>query len=99
MRKRPIARFVNGIASAVILAFFIAHAFLGSFRGVFSSDSPPAWVLWAGIAVVAFHVVASVVTSYQQITDEEFPPSVRKKRHLLLKWVTGGLLALRWSRT
>ena len=39
------------------------------------------------------HVVLSIVTSYQQLTDVEFPPSSRKKRHLALKWFTGALLA------
>ena len=32
--------------------------------------------------------------SVQQLTDPEFPPSPRKKRHLALKWATGGALAI-----
>ena len=93
MQKRPVARFVNGIASAIAVVFFVAHALLGSLEGIAPLSGPPPWVMWAGVAVVAFHVLASVATSYQQLTDREFPPSTRKRRHLALKWATGGLLA------
>ena len=51
------------------------------------------WVVWIGVGFVILHIVLSVVTSYQQLTDAEFPPSARKKRHLALKWLTGILLA------
>ena len=40
------------------------------------------------------HIVLSIVTSHQQLTDTVRPPSEAKRRHLLLKWVTGILLAV-----
>ena len=94
MRKRSGARFANGIISALIVAFFAVHSFLGGLEALVSLPSPAPWIMWVGVGIVAVHVVTSVVTSYQQLSDAEFPPSTRKKRHLALKWVTGGLLAI-----
>ena len=93
MGKGSKARHVNGIISAVIVVFFLVHAALGSIESTPSSESPIRWVIWAGVCLVGVHVLTSIVTSYQQMTDKEFPPSARKKRHLVLKWVTGVLLA------
>ena len=48
-----------------------------------------------GVAVLlvsAVKALISVFTSREQLTDVERPPSARKKRHLALKWATGGLL-------
>lgn len=94
VRKRSTARFVNGVISACIVVFFIAHSLLGGLEGIASLASPSPLIVWAGVGVIALHMLASVVTSYQQLTDAEFPPSARKKRHLLLKWATGAALAL-----
>ena len=93
VNKRPTSRIVNGAISAFIVCFFIAHGFLGSLGPMLSLSSSMAWVVWVGMVIVAVHVVASIVTSYQQMTDKQFPPSPRKKRHLVFKWVTGILLA------
>ena len=94
MCKPPTARFVNGVISAVIVVFFLVHGVLGSASILTGYIGPLAWLVWCGVAIVAVHVVVSVVTSYQQLTDAEFPPSARKKRHLALKWATGILLAV-----
>lgn len=37
-------------------------------------------------------MITCVITSYQMLNDKVRPPSVRKKRHLILKWVTGVLI-------
>ena len=87
------ARFANGVISAAIVVFFLVHAALGSLSGLFGLKSPLAWLVWVGVALIAAHIVVSVVTSREQLSDVEHPPSVRKKRHLALKWATGGLLA------
>ena len=92
MNKRSKARLVNGIISAFIVVFFAAHSLLGGLEAHFPLASPPALVMWAGIAIVGAHVVTSIVTSHEQLTNTAFPPSKRKKRHLALKWVTGGVL-------
>lgn len=86
-------RFANGVIAAVILVFFLAHASLGSLSSLVGYTSPFMWLVWVGVAVVAVHVVASVVTSFEQLNDQEHPPSSRKKRHLTLKLATGALLA------
>ena len=93
MRKRPTARYVNGILAIVIVAFFAVHGALGAASGFFPLTRTFAWLVWVGIAIVCVHIVASIVTSRQQLTDREHPPSTRKKRHLALKWVTGVVLA------
>lgn len=94
MNKGSKARFVNGVVSAAIVVFFLVHATLGSLSGLFGVRSPLAVFVWVGIGLVGVHVVACVVTSREQLNDMERPPSARKKRHLALKWATGGLLAL-----
>lgn len=93
MRNQSKSRFVNGVISAFIVCFFLVHGLLGSLVGVLPIKTAGAWAAWIGVAVVVAHVVVSIVTSYQQMTDEQFPPSARKKRHLVLKWCTGILLA------
>lgn len=93
MRKRSTARIVNGFVSALAVAFFVAHSLLGSLEGIMALRSPAEWVMWIGMAIVLVHVVTSIVTSYGQLADADFPPSARKKRHLALKWATGAVLA------
>ena len=92
MRKGSTARFVNGVISAFIVVFFVAHSLLGGLEAFIPLESPLAFAVWIGVAVIVLHVATSVVTSYLQITDAQFPPSRRKKRHLVLKWVSGGVL-------
>ena len=92
MRKQSNTRIVNGVISAIIVCFFAAHGILGSVFAVAPFESSIAWAVWIGMALVALHIIVSIVTSYQQLTDAEFPPSARKKRHLVLKWATGILL-------
>lgn len=95
MKQRSKARTINGIVSAVILLFFLLHAILGSMAGVSSFEAGVARLLWAGMVLVGVHVVACVVTSCEQLTDTVRPPSLQKKRHLVLKWGTGlALIAL-----
>lgn len=93
MRKGSKARFVNGIISALIVVFFAVHGILGSLAGLIGFKSSFSFLAWAGVAFVAMHVMACIVTSYQQLTDTVRPPSVQKKRHLVLKWITGIPLA------
>ena len=94
MGKRSTARFANGIVSAILVVFFLAHGILGSAALVFGFFGPLAWLVWCGVVLAFVHVVVSIVTSREQLSDKERPPSARKKRHLLLKWITGGILAL-----
>lgn len=93
MQKRSGSRLANGAVSALIACFFLIHGLLGSFAFALPSAHPLLWVVWVGVGFVVLHIVLSAVTSYQQLTDSEYPPSTRKKRHLALKWATGCLLA------
>ena len=93
MRRRFTARFVNGVVSALVVVVFLVHGALGSAAMFTGVVSPFAWVVWGGMTLVGVHVIASIVTSVQQLGDKERPPSARKKRHLALKWATGALLA------
>ncbi len=92
MKRRSTARTVNGIVSAVILCLFLVHAVLGTFSSPLSFSAVASYVLWLGMALVGVHVVASIATSYEQLTDTVRPPSRKKRQHLLLKWVTGIVL-------
>ena len=89
-----IARFINGVISAAIVVFFLVHASMGTLSALFDFKSSLAWTVWIGVVVVLAHILVSVVTSIQQLNDKKYPPSTRKKLHLLLKWITGVLLAV-----
>ena len=93
MGNRSKARLANGIIAAIIVVFFLAHGALGCTALVFGHMSSLVWIVWIFMALVVVHVVVSVVTSREQLTDAENPPSPRKKRHLALKWATGAGLA------
>lgn len=92
MRKHSNIRLMNGIVSAVVLCFFIAHGLLGSTSALSPFETGLTWVVWIGMACVGVHLILSMVTSWQQLNDPGSPPSARKKRHLVLKWTTGLLL-------
>ena len=94
VRNRSKARFANGVVAAFVAAFFLVHSLLGGLAGIAPLGDPATWIVWVGAGIVLVHVAASIATSYGQLTDAEFPPSARKKRHLVLKWVTGGALAI-----
>ena len=82
------------IASAIAVFFFLAHSALGTaslfIEGLVNSVP---WLVWAMFGAVAAHVLASVSTTALMLTDTERPPSSRKKRHFVLKWATGSVLA------
>ena len=84
---------VNGIVSAIVVVFFVAHSILGGLESVTPLRSSAPWIIWIGVGAIVVHIAVSAVTSYEQLTDAEFPPSKRKKQHLALKWATGGVLA------
>lgn len=94
MQKGSKSRRFNGVVAAIITALFLAHAAMGSLSALTGFQSPLSIIVWLGVVLVVVHVIASVVTSYEQLSDAERPPSSRKKRHLALKWVTGGLLGV-----
>lgn len=93
LRGGSTARFVNGVISAIIVVFFLIHGVLGCVSVLTGYTGSMSVLVWCGVALIAVHVVASIVTSRQQLADVQFPPSARKKRHLALKWATGALLA------
>jgi len=94
MRKRLTIRFVNGVISAVIVVFFLGHAALGDAWMFGLVPATMSSLIWAGIALIALHVLVSVITSIDQISDPEYPASDRKKRHLAIKWATGIAISL-----
>ena len=88
-------RLFNALVASVVAVFFLVHSGLGttSFFVDGLVNSVP-WLVWGMLGVVGVHVVASVAATVLMVTDKERPPSARKKRHFVLKWVTGALLAL-----
>ena len=94
MGNRPTARFVNGVIAALITVAFLVHGALGSLSVAVGLPTSLAWLVWGAVILAIVHVAVSIVTSNQQLTDAERPPSARKKRHLALKWATGGLLGV-----
>ena len=87
-------RLFNALVVSAIAVFFLAHSALGT-ASLFVEglvNSVP-WLVWAMFGVVGAHVLASVGATALMLTDTERPPSSRKKRHFVLKWATGSVLA------
>ena len=87
-------RFVNALVASAIAAFFLAHSTLGV-ASLFVEglvNSVP-WLVWIMFGAVAVHALASVGATVLMLADTERPPSSRKKRHFVLKWATGAVLA------
>ena len=93
-RPHTRARVTNAIAASVIMVLFLVHACLGTLK-LYWPDMPSnlEFIVWFGVAVIVFHVIASIVTTREMWIDTQRPPSNRKKRHQILKWITGALLA------
>lgn len=88
-------RLLNALVASAIAVFFLAHSALGT-ASLFVEglvNSMP-WLVWAMFGTVAVHVLASAGTTALMLTDTERPPSSRKKRHFVLKWATGAVLAV-----
>ena len=94
MHKRSTTRLINGIIAAIVVCLFAVHGILGALETMLPIAPTLVWVVWFGVCLVGVHVLLSIATSYLQLTDTENPASARKKRHLLLKWITGVLLAI-----
>lgn len=87
-------RLVNALVASAIAVFFLAHSTLGV-ASLFVEglvNSVP-WLVWIMFGAVAIHMLASVGATVLMLTDTERPPSSRKKRHFVLKWATGAVLA------
>lgn len=87
-------RKVNGAIAAILCLFFLVHGILGILWTSRAITAELAFVIWALFIVGLVHGLLSVVTSRQMLHDAERSPSYRKKRHLVLKWVTGLALLL-----
>jgi len=92
-RPHTPARVFNAVAAGIIMLLFLVHACLGTLK-LYWPEMPSnlEFIVWFGVAIIAVHVIASIVTTYEMWTDTVRPPSDRKKRHQILKWVTGILL-------
>ena len=74
--------------------FFFAHAAFGVTAEHFVIPRSLILLAWVGVAVCAAYVVLSALTSREMLLDTVRPPSLKKKRHLVLKWVSGIVLLL-----
>ena len=87
-------RLLNALVASAIAVFFLAHSTLGVaslfVKGL--ANSVP-WLVWTMFGAAGAHVLASVGATALMLTDTERPPSSRKKRHFVLKWATGAVLA------
>lgn len=87
-------RLVNALVASAIAVFFLAHSTLGAaslFVDGLTNSVP--WLAWIMFGAAGAHVLASVGATAMMLTDTERPPSSRKKRHFVLKWATGAVLA------
>ena len=89
-RKPTPLRTANGVVAAALCVIFAAHAILGSVKIANPAFSGRfVWVVWVGVGLVAVHIAMSIGTTVAMWRDTVRPPSNKKKRHQILKWVTG----------
>jgi hypothetical protein len=94
VNQRPGLRCINGIVSAILVCFFLAHAALGSASLLCQIPRTFEFLIWVGVGGIAIHILLCTVTSKQMLDDKTRPPSAKKKKHLVLKWLSGTLLVL-----
>ena len=87
-----ILRKINAVLAAFIACFFLIHALLGVLTQRQIVSSALEALVWVGVAALAVHIAGSIGTTWYMFTDTQRPPSDRKKRHQLLKWITGGVV-------
>lgn len=87
-------RRVNAIIAVALMVFFFVHAAMGAITQVTPIENSFKWLIWAFAALILVHAATCVATSYFMLTNTERPPSKGKKQHLVLKWVSGGILLL-----
>lgn len=89
------SRRVNAWLSVLVSVLFLLHSCMGAAYFVLPGmRTAPRLLLWLGVLLILAHIVASIITTNQMLTDTVRPPSARKKRHQLKKWVTGVLFVL-----
>lgn len=87
-------RKANAIIVAVITAFFFTHATIGSSVPLTGLSRTFEFLVWGGVALIAVHMVLSLIRTVKKLTDPEDPPTGKKKRKLALKWGTGATILL-----
>lgn len=91
-RLAHVTRLVNAGVAALLVAAFLGHALFASAAGVDAASRAPYPLLYCLLALVAVHIALSVATTVLMWNDTVRPPSEKKKRHQVLKWVTGAAL-------
>lgn len=86
-------RTANACVAGAVLIALIAHEALGAFAGLRVLPSDFRGLIWVIVALAAGHGVLSIATSFFMLTDENRPPSAKKRGHLYLKWATGIVVA------
>lgn len=81
-----------GIIALVLTLFFAAHILLGDLYLFFPAGDSLAFLVWVGVGLAVVHVATCFLTTRQMLADTQRPPSIRKKRHFALKWVSGVLV-------
>ena len=87
-------RRANGVVSLCLVGALALHAVANSLR-LGGIDAPSfALLAWAAVCAGVAHAALCIATSAAMLSDTERPPSHKKKQHLVVKWVTGALVAI-----
>lgn len=91
-RLAHVTRLVNAGVAALLVAAFLGHALFASAAGADAASRAPYPLLYCLLALAAVHIGLSVATTLLMWNDSMRPPSEKKKRHQVLKWVTGAVV-------
>lgn len=93
-RKNKLLRRIGAIIAAALVVFFFIHAALGATSQSGIIPEGLHWIIWAFSALIIVHIGICIGTTWFMYTDEVRPPSEAKKRHQVLKWVSGAVLLI-----
>lgn len=91
-RDARVTRLVNAGVAALLVVAFLGHALFASAAGADAASRAPYPLLYCLLALAAVHIGLSVATTLLMWNDSVRPPSEKKKRHQVLKWVTGAVV-------
>lgn len=91
-RDARVTRLVNAGVAALLVVAFLGHALFASAAGADAASRAPYPLLYCLLALAAVHIGLSVATTLLMWNDSVRPPSEKKKRHQVLKWMTGAVV-------
>jgi len=87
-----IPRRINAYIALTLIVLLIIHAALGTLGVALQWRGTLEAIIWIGVVFIGLHILLCICTTYTMFTDKVRPASSRKKRHQIIKWISGGIV-------